>query len=75
MNGWLPLVMLEFHLETPELNESSEKIMERREKNGNLQGVSQKFASTVKTPLYLYKEMEDSRLKRRVLKNINSTWN
>lgn len=54
----------------PELNESSQEIIERRQKERkSVRGIA-KFASTVKTPLYLYKDIEDTRLKRRVLKNI-----
>jgi tRNA U34 5-methylaminomethyl-2-thiouridine-forming methyltransferase MnmC len=55
----------------PELNELSEKIIKRREEERKSARGFKKFASTVKTPLYLYKDVEDSRLKRRVLKNIN----
>jgi tRNA U34 5-methylaminomethyl-2-thiouridine-forming methyltransferase MnmC len=55
----------------PQLNESSDEIINMREtERKSVRGV-QRFASTVKTPLYLYKNVEDSRLKIRVIKNIN----
>lgn len=54
----------------PRLNETPQKIMDRREiERKSARGVT-KFASTVKTPLFLYRDMEESRLKRRVLKNM-----
>jgi len=53
------------------LNESSDEIIKRREEERKSARGVQKFASTVKTPLYLYKEIEEERLKRRVLKNVN----
>ncbi|MGZ7068452.1 MAG: MnmC family methyltransferase [Methanobacterium sp.] len=55
----------------PDLNETSLKIIDRRDMERRSVRGSKKFASTVKTPLYLYEDMEDSRLKRRVLKTLN----
>jgi tRNA U34 5-methylaminomethyl-2-thiouridine-forming methyltransferase MnmC len=55
----------------PQLNGSSEEIKTRRETERKSVRSIQKFASTVKTPLYLYEDIEDSRLKRRIIKNIN----
>ncbi len=54
----------------PDLNNSSPDIINRRDKEREWARGNEKFASTVKTPLYLYQDMEDTRLKRRVLKNI-----
>lgn len=55
-----------------DLNQSSLNINNRRqEEREQLRGVK-KLASTVKTPIYLYKDMGESRLKRRVLRNIES---
>ena len=56
----------------PKLNGSSYEIIERREnERKSVRGI-RKFASTVKTPIYLFKDIEEERLKRRVLKNINA---
>ncbi|OEC86128.1 MULTISPECIES: MnmC family methyltransferase [Methanobacterium] len=56
----------------PELNASNDEIRERREKERkSLRGIK-KFASTVKTPIYLGKDVNDARLKRRLLRNINT---
>lgn len=54
----------------PKLNETSEKILLKREEERKSKRGFTKFASTVKTPLYLYKDLKEGRLKRRVLKNI-----
>jgi tRNA U34 5-methylaminomethyl-2-thiouridine-forming methyltransferase MnmC len=54
----------------PQFNRTSLKIIDTREKERKYVRGFRKFASTVKTPLYLNKEMEDSRLKRRVLKSM-----
>ncbi|WP_414468842.1 tRNA (5-methylaminomethyl-2-thiouridine)(34)-methyltransferase MnmD [Methanobacterium sp. ACI-7] len=51
--------------------DSSEKIMKRRENERKSARGFIKLASTVKTPLFLFSELEDSRLKRRVLRNLN----
>jgi len=56
----------------PELNASNDEIRERREnERKSLRGIK-KFASTVKTPIYLGKDVNDTRLKRRLLRNINA---
>ncbi|MEN6292868.1 MAG: MnmC family methyltransferase [Methanobacterium sp.] len=56
----------------PELNASNDEIRERREKERkSLRGIK-KFASTVKTPIYLGKDVNDTRLKRRLLRNMNA---
>ena len=52
------------------LNETSDKIIKRRDEERKSARGLKKLASTVKTPLYLHKDVEDSRLKRRVLKNV-----
>ncbi|MGF7119158.1 tRNA (5-methylaminomethyl-2-thiouridine)(34)-methyltransferase MnmD [Methanobacterium oryzae] len=56
----------------PNLNGSSDKIIERRENERKCVRGTRKFASTVKTPIYLFKDIEEERLKKRVLKNINA---
>jgi hypothetical protein len=56
-----------------ELNSSGFEIAEKRANKRKTVRGSSKFASSVKTPLYLGRNMEDiddPRLKRRVLKNI-----
>ena len=56
----------------PELNESSDEIRKRREdERKSVRGIK-KFASTVKTPVYLGKDVNDPRLERRLLRNINA---
>lgn len=56
----------------PKFNGSSNELIERREnERKSVRGIK-KFASTVKTPIYLFKDVEEERLKRRVLKNINA---
>ncbi|AEG18300.1 MnmC family methyltransferase [Methanobacterium paludis] len=56
-----------------ELNSSGFEIAEKRANKRKIVRGSSKFASSVKTPLYLGRNMEDiddPRLKRRVLKNV-----
>jgi tRNA U34 5-methylaminomethyl-2-thiouridine-forming methyltransferase MnmC len=54
-----------------ELNSSGFEIAEKRANKRKIVRGSSKFASSVKTPLYLGREdIDDPRLKRRVLKNI-----
>ncbi|MDD1774554.1 MAG: hypothetical protein LUQ24_03390 [Methanobacterium sp.] len=54
----------------PDLNESSNSILiNRTRERESLRGL-EKFASTVKTPIYLNKEISDAQLSRRVLKNL-----
>ncbi|MBI5680819.1 MAG: hypothetical protein HZC47_08005 [Methanobacterium sp.] len=54
----------------PQLKDSSEIIIKRREdERKSVRGIK-KFASTVKTPIYLYKDIKNERLKRRVTKSI-----
>ncbi|MGB9937043.1 MAG: tRNA (5-methylaminomethyl-2-thiouridine)(34)-methyltransferase MnmD [Methanobacterium sp.] len=55
----------------PELKDSFKRIIQRREEERLSTRGFQKLASTVKTPLYLFDDLEESRLKRRVLKNLN----
>jgi len=56
----------------PELNESSDEIRKKREdERKSVRGIK-KFASTVKTPVYLGKDINDPRLERRLLRNINA---
>jgi len=54
----------------PKLNKTSDEIVKQRDEERKSARGFKKLASTVKTPLYLHKDVEDSRLKRRVLKNI-----
>ena len=56
----------------PELNGSSSEIIMRREEERKSVRGTRKFASTVKTPVYLGKNVDDPRLERRLLRNINS---
>lgn len=56
----------------PELNGSSDEIRKRRENERKSVRGNKKFASTVKTPVYLGKDVKDPRLERRLLRNINS---
>ncbi|MDI6644413.1 MAG: MnmC family methyltransferase [Methanobacteriaceae archaeon] len=56
----------------PQLQDSSSKIRKRREiERKRVRGV-EKLPSTVRTPTYLFKDIENPRLKRRVLKNLNN---
>ncbi|WP_424355719.1 MnmC family methyltransferase [Methanobacterium sp. MBAC-LM] len=56
----------------PELNESSDEIRKKREnERKSVRGIK-KFASTVKTPVYLGKDVDDPRLERKLLRNINA---
>lgn len=50
---------------------SSEDILKRRDDERKTSRGRSKFSSTVKTPTYLNRELEESRLKRRVLNNLN----
>lgn len=54
------------------LNENACLIKDRRIKERKARRGKDKFASTVKTPLYILNEPEDHRLKRRVLRNLQS---
>lgn len=56
----------------PKLNGSSDEIRKRREEERKYVRGTKKFASTVKTPVYLGKDVKDPRLERRLLKNINA---
>ncbi len=56
----------------PHLNCNSQYVTERRSSERELLRIKKmKFASTVKTPTYLLQDLEDGRLKRRVLKNLH----
>jgi tRNA U34 5-methylaminomethyl-2-thiouridine-forming methyltransferase MnmC len=56
----------------PHLNGNSQYVNERRSNERELLRIKKmKFASTVKTPIYLLEDLEDGRLKRRVLKNLH----
>ena len=55
----------------PKLNHSSNEISKNRKKEREYVRNRYKFASTVRAPAYLCRELEDSRLKRRVLKNLH----
>jgi tRNA U34 5-methylaminomethyl-2-thiouridine-forming methyltransferase MnmC len=54
----------------PEFNDSYQKILQRRDQERMLSRGRIRFSSTVKTPIYLNKELDDGRLKRRVLNNL-----
>ncbi|HEX7467448.1 MAG TPA: MnmC family methyltransferase [Methanobacterium sp.] len=54
----------------PQLNDSSSVITRRREDERGMARGRYRFASTVKTPIFLEKELDDGRLRRRVLKNL-----
>jgi tRNA U34 5-methylaminomethyl-2-thiouridine-forming methyltransferase MnmC len=54
----------------PELNSSAEEIFERRELERKTARGYYKLASTVKTPVYLNREIKNHRLKRRVLEHL-----
>jgi len=54
----------------PKLSDSRFVIKKRREKEREVVRGSEKLASTVKTPIYLYKTVDDPRTKKRVLKNL-----
>lgn len=56
----------------PEFNSSGDKIRNTRESERKSARGSKKLASTVKTPVYLGKYVEDSRLERRLLRNVNA---
>ncbi len=56
----------------PKLNESSDEIRKRREDERKSVRGTKKFASTVKTPVYLGKDVNNPRLERRLLRNINA---
>ena len=56
----------------PQLNSTSSEIIDKREMERKSVRGFKRFASTVKTPLYLYKDLEESRLKRRVMRNVAS---
>ena len=56
----------------PELNDSGDEIRKRREDERKSVRGTKKFASTVKTPVYLGKDVNDQRLQRRLTRNINT---
>jgi tRNA U34 5-methylaminomethyl-2-thiouridine-forming methyltransferase MnmC len=53
-----------------ELEDEGLIITERRQKERSIARNHYKFASTVKSPVYLCKDISESRLRRRVLKNL-----
>lgn len=54
----------------PDLNDSPQSILQRRKDERKASRGKEKFSSAVKTPTYLFKKIEDDRLKRRVLRNL-----
>lgn len=54
----------------PGFNGSAQSILQQRDRERMLSRGRTKFSSTVKTPIYLNKELPESRLRRRVLKNL-----
>lgn len=55
----------------PNLNSSSEEILENRANERHNARHNTKISSAVKTPIFLGKEMEDEKLKRRVERNLS----
>lgn len=55
----------------PDLKGSSQEILQRRKQEREISRGNDRFSSTVKTPIYLNRELEEGRLKRRVLRNLN----
>jgi tRNA U34 5-methylaminomethyl-2-thiouridine-forming methyltransferase MnmC len=53
------------------LNLTSDKILDNRKKERLNARSNYKLSSTVKTPVFLGKDIEDEKLKKRVLKNLN----
>ncbi len=54
----------------PNLKDSSDNITERRQKERSKARNNNRFASTVKSPIYLCNDIPESRLRRRVLKDL-----
>ena len=54
----------------PELNDSSDTILERRTEERHTARHNTKISSAVKTPIFLATEMDDEKLKRRVERNL-----
>ena len=54
----------------PDLNSSGDEITARRQNERSKARNEYKFASTVKSPVYLYNDIPESRLRRRVLKDL-----
>ena len=54
----------------PDLNNSSEDILERRAEERHAERHNTKISSAVKTPIFLAQEMDDEKLKRRVERNL-----
>ena len=54
----------------PGLNNSSEYILDKRTEERHEKRHSEKISSAVKTPIFLGKEMDDEKLKRRVERNL-----
>ncbi|WP_407414866.1 MnmC family methyltransferase [Methanobrevibacter sp.] len=54
----------------PDLNNSSEEILERRTEERHAERHNTKISSAVKTPIFLAQEMDDEKLKRRVERNL-----
>ncbi len=54
----------------PELDDSGHKITERHNKEREYARKHYKFASTVKSPIYLCNDIKESRLRRRVIKDM-----
>ena len=55
-----------------ELEDEGFEITERRQKERSIARNHYKLASTVKSPVYLCNDIDESRLRRRVLKNLES---
>lgn len=54
----------------PHLNSNSQSILKKRNDERKALRGKAKFPSTVKTPVYLFKDIEDGRLKHRVMNNL-----
>jgi len=57
----------------PEFNGSSKEIIKNRDDERRAVRGNNRIASTVKSPIYLNKDIEDPRLKKRVLNNLRFT--
>ena len=56
----------------PDLNASTDEIIEKRQLERMALRGHYKMASTVKTPVYLASDLEDKKIKRRVLKHLEN---
>ena len=62
---------MEIIFRDPNLNNSSEYILEKRTEERHNARHNTKISSAVKTPIFLATEMDDEKLKRRVERNLS----